>query len=135
MMSVCSTECDRSNIFVCFLKEKNSQSLKLEVEHGHLNNPLARPSVFLLIPSSMRSKSAGDGGGGGEVERLKSRIRKAGDHARVLECVEDGSEGLQWVSEQIQTILKRVTNNTVLKPIGVTTLIRHSMFCMQYSAT
>ena len=25
MMSVCSTECDRSNIFVCFLKEKNSQ--------------------------------------------------------------------------------------------------------------
>ncbi|CAI8035271.1 Nephrocystin-3 [Geodia barretti] len=91
MMSVCSTECDRSNIFVCFLKEKNSQSLKLEVEHGHLNNPLARPSVFLLIPSSMRSKSAGDGGGGGEV----------------LECVEDGSESLQWVSEQIQTILRK----------------------------
>jgi hypothetical protein len=24
-MSVCSTECDRSNIFVCFLKEENSQ--------------------------------------------------------------------------------------------------------------
>ena len=25
LMSVCSTECDKSNIFVCFLKEKNSQ--------------------------------------------------------------------------------------------------------------
>ena len=27
---------------------------------------------------------------------------------QVLECVEDVSEGLQWVSEQIQTILKKV---------------------------
>ena len=40
-----------------------------------------------LLSSPFRSKSAGDGGGGGEVERLKSRIRKAGDHARVsTEC-------------------------------------------------
>ena len=35
-----------------------------------------------LLSSPFSSKSAGDGGGG-EVERLKSRIRKAGDHARV----------------------------------------------------
>jgi hypothetical protein len=102
IMSVCSSEVDRSHIFVCLLGESNSKSIKLEVERGYLNNPLARPSVFLLIPTNDRPDESS-----GDVERLKVRVKKAGNHARVLECLEVLEDGLLWISDQIQTILKK----------------------------
>lgn len=79
-INFCCCEVDKSDIFVSFLGTYSSSSVKQEIEHGYLNNPNLRPTVFVFfnLESDTALQPATE-----TTIKLKQRIKKAAVNAKV----------------------------------------------------
>ncbi|XP_019851854.1 PREDICTED: nephrocystin-3-like [Amphimedon queenslandica] len=95
IIELCIQEVSKSDLFICVLPAEISNLTKHEVEYGFLNNPAAKPSIFVFLDTKSSNNL-----------KLRQRVKKLASMTKIMESSSFDAEVIQFVTNEMRQALK-----------------------------